>query len=227
MGWQAYWDELSCARDCLRYCRCLRDTRPIKLILRSSQNSVVDPLIPRNALPPCAALCCGAQEVVVEAGDTLGVAEGGGGAAAAGSLASLGSLFQRGIGAAAAGSGGGGGGGGSRAEVWALKDRAGVLAQLDAPPVVLHRAEAERHKFPFEVRLRQQQQEPSMWGGRWPACSLGLLWGRAPAEAWELSSLLCKRRGFPHPAPLFTRNMMHRMRACARCRCSSARCTAC
>ena len=53
---------------------------------------------------------------------------------------SLGSLFQRQSAQA-----------GSRAEVYALKDRAGVLAQLEAPPVVLHVAESEKRKLPWEV----------------------------------------------------------------------------
>jgi hypothetical protein len=62
---------------------------------------------------------------------------------------SLGSLFQR---QASPGSGSGGAGA-SRAEVYSLKDRAGVLAQLEAPPVVLHVAEAEHKKFTFEANL--------------------------------------------------------------------------
>lgn len=89
-------------------------------------------------IPRCRTLCCPAgQEEVVSANDLLGAPE-----AAPGGM-SLGALFQR---QPAAGSA-------SRAEVYALKDRAGVLAQLEAPPVVLHVAEAERKKFPWEVGL--------------------------------------------------------------------------
>ncbi|KAL4421397.1 hypothetical protein ABPG75_010688 [Micractinium tetrahymenae] len=78
------------------------------------------------------------EEVVVTANDLLGTPE-----AASGGM-SLGALFQR---QPAAGSA-------SRAEVYALKDRAGVLAQLEAPPVVLHVAESEHKKFPWEVLFR-------------------------------------------------------------------------
>lgn len=76
------------------------------------------------------------QEVVVTAADALGAPE-----AAAGGMG-LGSLFQR---------GGGGGAAGGRADVYALRDRAGVLAQLEAPPLVLHVAESQHRKFPFEA----------------------------------------------------------------------------
>lgn len=72
------------------------------------------------------------------AADTLGAPE-----AAAGGLG-LGALFAR---------TGGSGGGAGRADVFALRDRAMVLAQLEAPPLVLHVAEAEHRKFPFEVGL--------------------------------------------------------------------------
>ena len=41
---------------------------------------------------------------------------------------------------------------GNRADVYALRDRAGVLAQLEAPPLVLHVAEAEHRKLTFEAR---------------------------------------------------------------------------
>ena len=85
------------------------------------------------------------QEVVVTAADLLGAPE-----APTGGGMSLGSLFQR---QASPGSGGGGGAGASRAEVYALKDRAGVLAQLEAPPVVLHVAESEHKKFTFEASV--------------------------------------------------------------------------
>lgn len=77
------------------------------------------------------------EEVVVTANDVLGAPE------VAASGMSLGSLFQRAASHA-----------GSRAEVYALRDRAGVLAQLEAPPVVLHQAEAEHKKFPWEVLFR-------------------------------------------------------------------------
>ncbi|KAL4424816.1 hypothetical protein ABPG77_011066, partial [Micractinium sp. CCAP 211/92] len=78
------------------------------------------------------------EEVVVSANDMLGAPE------AASTGMSLGALFQRQPTA----------GGASRAEVYALKDRAGVLAQLEAPPVVLHVAESEHRKFPWEVLFR-------------------------------------------------------------------------
>lgn len=61
------------------------------------------------------------------------------------------------------GGGGGGGPGGSssgvsgsssRAEVFALADRGAVLAQVDAPPMILHAAEAEGQRFPFEQLFR-------------------------------------------------------------------------
>eukprot|EP00887_Chlorella_sp_A99_P005859 scaffold1.g5859.t1 len=55
------------------------------------------------------------------------------------------------LGSAVGGVAGGGGGVASRAEVFALRDRAAVLAQLEAPPLVLHQAEAEGKRFPFEV----------------------------------------------------------------------------
>lgn len=71
------------------------------------------------------------------ASDTLGAPE-----AAAGGMG-LGALFAR--------ASGGGGGAAGRADVYALRDRAMVLAQLEAPPLVLHTAEAEHRKFPFEV----------------------------------------------------------------------------
>ena len=79
------------------------------------------------------------------AADLLGAPE-----APVGGGMSLGSLFQR---QASPSSGSGGTGAASRAEVYSLKDRAGVLAQLEAPPVVLHIAEAEHKKFTFEASV--------------------------------------------------------------------------
>lgn len=79
------------------------------------------------------------QEVVVTAADALGTAD-----VASGGGIGLGALFQRATPSSQSG---------SRAQVYALRGRAGVLAQLEAPPLVLHQAEAEKKKFPFEVRL--------------------------------------------------------------------------
>lgn len=56
------------------------------------------------------------------------------------------SFFQRGGGSS------GGSGSGGRSEVYALRDRAGLLAQMEAPPLILHTAEAEGKKFPYEVK---------------------------------------------------------------------------
>jgi hypothetical protein len=78
------------------------------------------------------------QEVVVTAADALGAAD-----AAPGGGIGLGALFQRAAPSSQLG---------SRAEVYALRGRAGVLAQLEAPPLVLHAAEAEKKRFPFEAR---------------------------------------------------------------------------
>ncbi|PRW32567.1 vacuolar sorting-associated 52 A isoform A [Chlorella sorokiniana] len=79
------------------------------------------------------------EEIVVTSTDSLGAPE-----AAAGGMG-LGAFFARQPTA---------GGSSSRAEVYALKDRAGVLAQLEAPPLVLHVAESEHKKFTFEVLFR-------------------------------------------------------------------------
>lgn len=43
---------------------------------------------------------------------------------------------------------------GNRAEVFALRDRENILAMLESQPLVLHVAEAEGQKFPFEVLFR-------------------------------------------------------------------------
>lgn len=42
----------------------------------------------------------------------------------------------------------------SRSSVFALGDRAAVLAAIDAPPLILHEAEAEHRRFPFEALFR-------------------------------------------------------------------------
>lgn len=110
-------------------------------------------------------VCCAAalQEVVITAADALGAPE-----AASGAGLSLGAFFQRQPTHPAASSGLSG----HRADVYALRDRAGVLAQLGAPPLVLHVAEAEHTRFPFEasscrwqaglsdMQLQQLQQLP-------------------------------------------------------------------
>ncbi|EFN54603.1 hypothetical protein CHLNCDRAFT_35889 [Chlorella variabilis] len=70
------------------------------------------------------------EEVVITAADALGAPE-----AASGAGLSLGAFFQRQPTHPAASSGLSG----HRADVYALRDRAGVLAQLGAPPLVLHR----------------------------------------------------------------------------------------
>lgn len=85
------------------------------------------------------------EEVVITAADALGAPE-----AASGAGLSLGAFFQRQPTHPAASSGLSG----HRADVYALRDRAGVLAQLGAPPLVLHVAEAEHTRFPFEVLFR-------------------------------------------------------------------------
>jgi len=42
----------------------------------------------------------------------------------------------------------------TRSSVFALGDRAAVLAAIDAPPLILHEAEAEHRRFPFEALFR-------------------------------------------------------------------------
>lgn len=42
----------------------------------------------------------------------------------------------------------------SRSEAFALGDRAAVLAAIDAPPLILHEAESEGRKFPWEALFR-------------------------------------------------------------------------
>lgn len=82
---------------------------------------------------------CLSQEHLITQSDILGAAE----VSAAGS--GVMSLFQRG-GTTATGSSSG-----QRGDVYALRDRAGLLAQMEAPPLILHVAESEGKKFPYEV----------------------------------------------------------------------------
>lgn len=81
------------------------------------------------------------QERIVTQADVIGAPE----PAAAGGMMSF---FQR---AATGAAGGGAGGAGARGDMYALRDRAGLLAQMEAPPLILHVAESEGKRFPYEV----------------------------------------------------------------------------
>ena len=113
------------------------------------------------------------EETVAGADDLLGAPETNGSSGVAGMLSML--SFGTGGGSASSaatsgfkggstGVGGGsvsggsrGGPGGrpaSRSEAFSLGERAAVLAAIDAPPLILHEAESEGRKFPWEMLFR-------------------------------------------------------------------------
>jgi hypothetical protein len=122
------------------------------------------------------------EETITTAEDLLGAPEGSSGGVSAAGVSSMfsnmlnfsGSNSNTSLGGAAAGGGGIGSGGGfgpssrlginssssnlsnggSRSSSFALGDRAAVLAAIDAPPLILHEAEAENRRFPFEALFR-------------------------------------------------------------------------
>ncbi|GAB4822229.1 hypothetical protein N2152v2_009275 [Parachlorella kessleri] len=84
------------------------------------------------------------EEHVVTQADLIGAPE------AAATSGGMMSFFQRAPGA-------GGPAAGQRSEPYQLRDRAGLLAQLEAAPLILHVAESEGKKFPYEVLFRSLQ----------------------------------------------------------------------
>jgi hypothetical protein len=116
------------------------------------------------------------EETIISAEDLLGAPESG---SAGVTAAGVSSMFSNMLNFSSSGGGGAGGGGGgvgsgfgssssgggrgpgstslingNRSSVFALGDRATVLAAIDAPPLILHEAEAEQRRFPFEALFR-------------------------------------------------------------------------